>query len=288
MTFSIVAVDRERKEVGFAISSCFWNAGQVGFAKMETGAIVSQAQGNMEFIPVFFEKLEDGMSVEEILEIFKNMDDKIENRQVGMIAFRGNALAFTGSKVSSSFQKIGTDYACQGNILVGKEVIDNIAKAFEESEGSLADRLYTALQAGDDAGGDMRGKISARVYVERDRKNPLTHVTTDFNVEEHPEPVREIGRLLALRKSIITAWELTEVVSKTNGKEKDDAMIALAQFLEDKRDRVFLDFFSSLAEAYLEVGDREKAIATFKIVVEISPRMATTLDDYAIKDEVLS
>ena len=123
MTFSIVAIDNERKEVGFAIASCFWNAGQVGFAKAGAGAIVSQAQGNWEFIPAFYQKLDQSLDLKEILEHFRSMDDNIENRQVGMVAFRGGSLAFTGTNVSSSFQRTGTDYSCQGNILVGREVI---------------------------------------------------------------------------------------------------------------------------------------------------------------------
>jgi uncharacterized Ntn-hydrolase superfamily protein len=286
MTFSIVAIDNERKEVGFAIASCFWNAGQVGFAKAGAGAIVSQAQGNWEFIPAFYQKLDQSLDLKEILEHFRSMDDNIENRQVGMVAFRGGSLAFTGTNVSSSFQRTGTDYSCQGNILVGREVIDDMAEAFEKSEGPLADRLYAALKAGDDAGGDMRGKISARVYVERDGISPLSNVTTDFNVEEHAEPVREIGRLLALRKDIIKGWKLSESASKAEGEEKQKAISELEEFLKGREDRLFLDFFSELAEFQLQSGNREKAIETLRTVVRISPGMAATIDP-SFKEDVL-
>ena len=279
MTFSIVAVDQERKEVGFAIASCFWNAGQVGLARFETGAIVSQAQGNWDLIPVFFEKLGDGMSPQEILEHFRKIDENIEKRQIGMVSFKGDALAFSGEKVERAFQKMGKGYACQGNIIVGEEIIDSMAAAFENSEGPLAERLYAALQAGDDAGGDMRGKISARVYVERDRNNSLINVTTDFTVGEHQEPVREIGRLLNLRKSLVAAWELTQKASAAEGPAKHAAVTALDEFLKDKQDRLYLDFLSDLGALYLELGNRMRAIEIFKTVVRISPRMISTFEE---------
>ncbi len=286
MTFSIVAIDSERGEVGFAISSCFWNAGQVGFARMGAGAIVSQAQGNLDFIPAFYEKLEEDWDLKEILEHFRAMDNGIENRQVGMVAFEKGALAFTGAKVFSAYQRTGRDYSCQGNILVGEAVISSMAEAFENSTGPLADRLYAALKAGDDAGGDMRGKISARVYVERDRKNSLTNVTTDFNVEEHAEPVREIGRLLAIRRNLLRGWELSRVASEAEGQEKQSAVVELESFLKDKKDRLYVDFFETLAECQLALGNRDAAIQAYRSAIEISPNMASALDD-AIRDEVL-
>ncbi|TFH01288.1 MAG: DUF1028 domain-containing protein [Candidatus Thorarchaeota archaeon] len=80
MTFSIVAADTEKKEVGFAITSCFWDAGQMGLALSGKGAIVSQAQGNWGFIPIFFDKLEEQLSLKEILETFRSSDENFENR----------------------------------------------------------------------------------------------------------------------------------------------------------------------------------------------------------------
>jgi uncharacterized Ntn-hydrolase superfamily protein len=260
MTFSIVAVDLEKKELGFAIASCFWNAGQVGFVLAGKGAIVSQAQGNMSFISLFFEKLEENMTVKEILEVFRNSDENFEKRQIGMISSTGDVIAYSGNEVYSAFQRIGKDYACQGNILIGRDVVESMADAFEKTEGSLTNRLYAALQAGDNSGGDMRGKISARLHVVKDRGNPYYGTVTDFTIEEHEEPVREIGRLLALEASIIRAWKLTDAASKAEGKDKQAAVIELEEYLSDKHDRLFSDFHSSLASLYLELDRRDKAV----------------------------
>jgi len=281
MTFSIVAADPEKMELGFAIASCFWNAGQMGLALAGKGAIVSQAQGNWDFIPAFFEKLDKNLSLQEILDEFRESDDSFENRQVGMVIHDGKSLSFTGEKVFSAHQRIGTNYACQGNILTGQKTIDAMADAFERTEGTLTRRLYTALQAGDDAGGEMRGKMSARVYVVRVWDNPLP--VNDYTIEEHPEPVREIGRLMELKNNIITAWQLTEAVSKVEDKIK--AIGELEQFLIDKEDRAFLDFQQSLAGFYLEIGEREKAIERYRIVTKISPKMISTIDE-AIQNEI--
>jgi len=286
MTFSIVAVDQKNKELGFAIASCFWNAGQVGYALAEKGAIVSQAQGNWEFIPLFFEKLELNLTLEQIVDVFQSSDEKFENRQVGMVTATGNAFAYSGKKVFNAFQKTGSDYACQGNILVGPQVISDMSEAFEKMEGSLTKKLYAALLAGDNAGGDMRGKISARLRVVKDRGNPLNETITDFTVEEHEEPVREIGRLLELRSNISKAWELLRAVSKAEDNEKEAAVLELDEFLSGKKDRLYLDFHNSLASQYLELGQREKAVEWFKKVIEISPNMAPLISD-DLKDDVL-
>jgi len=284
MTFSIVAVDPEKKDIGFAIASCFWDSGQMGFAKAEKGAVVSQAQGNWDLINIFFEKLDENMTLEEIVEAFKRADESIENRQVGMVTFSGETLAFTGGKVFNGFQRIGSNYACQGNILVGPEVIDSMVESFEKSEGTLSERLYKSLQAGDDAGGDMRGKISARVCVVRNRGNPLIETVTDFRVEEHTEPVREIGRLIQLRKNLLKTWELTQSATKAEGVEKVAAIQSLEDFLSDKNDRLYLDFHESLAELHLKVGNRDKAIERYKLYVKISPNMLSILDEEIRRD----
>jgi len=131
MTFSIVAVDVRSGETGFAISSCSWDSGRVGLAEAGVGSIVSQARGNMAFRSLFFEKLDDGMSLEQILAHFRETDEEIESRQVGMITLDGEALSFTGEKCAYwAGHKTGEDYACQGNILVGPEVVERMTEAF--------------------------------------------------------------------------------------------------------------------------------------------------------------
>jgi uncharacterized Ntn-hydrolase superfamily protein len=125
----------------------------------------------------------------------------------------------------------------------------------------------------------MRGKISARVCVVRNRNNPLIETVTDFTIEEHEEPVKEIGRLLELRKNLYKTWELTQSATKAKGDEREDAIHVLEEFLSDKDDRLYLDFHESLAQLHLKHGNRDKAIESFRTYVKISPNMVSTLDE---------
>ena len=97
MTFSIVAFDKDAKEVGFAIASCCWNAGSVCSAKAGKGVITHQHNGDPRFHPIFFEQLNKKKNLEEILDHFRTIDDQIESRQIGFINFeKGTSLSFTG------------------------------------------------------------------------------------------------------------------------------------------------------------------------------------------------
>ena len=274
MTFSIVAVDTEEEEIGFAIASCTWNAGSVGTAKAELGAICSQAQGYYPFHRIFYESLQENMSLEQILEEFKRMDEGIENRQVGMVSFSGETLAFTGENADDwAGHRIGKNYACQGNILTGSDVLENMSRAFEESEGELVKRLYTALQAGDDTGGDIRGKMSAIVLVKK-KGCGLDDTYFDFNVEDHDEPVREIGRLLRVFRKIYNAYLKQNAVSKAETEEaKIQALRDMDEYLSDKVDKTVVDYHSFVASTSIGLGLHERAVAAYKRVLKISPKL---------------
>ena len=275
MTFSIVAIDRDKKETGFAISSCSWNSGQVGLAKTNIGAIVSQARGNMIFRTKFFEKLGENTSLDQIMEHFREIDDDIDHRQVGMITLDGQVFSFTGNECAYwAGQKTGEDYACQGNILVSPKVIDDMVEAFTGTEGDLLDRLYMALQAGDDAGGDARGKQSARVYVvSKNGWIPGEDMVIDITVEDHEEPVKEVGRILKTGKNFLKTYQLTTEIDNTSGQDKLAATHQLEQYLKGREDRAYVDAWSTLASTQLKLGLTEKAVSTYKKVLEISPNM---------------
>ncbi len=277
MTFSIVAVDVERKEIGFAIASCTWDAGMVGTAVADLGALCSQAQGYFPFHSIFYDGLSRGLSMEQILDEFRNEDSNIENRQVGMVSISGDSYAFTGNKTDAyTGHIIGKHYACQGNILTGRNVLDKMAEAFEKSEGMLAERLYAALQAGDDVGGDIRGKMSARVLVKK-KGGGFDDTYIDFTVEDHDEPVREIGRLFSVLKKVYKAYHLQSAVEKAEGDDKLSALEEMEIYLSDKVDRTVVDYHTFVGEMSLNLGLREKAIQAYRRVLRISPRLVDYL-----------
>lgn len=287
MTFSIVAIDKQRKETGFAIASCSWNSGRVGLAKADAGSIVSQARGNRVFRNLFFEKLDENKSLEEILEYFKEIDDDIEHRQVGMIALDGQSLSFTGKKCAYwAGHKIGEEYACQGNILVGFDVIDYMATSFENTEGSLTDRLYAALQAGDDAGGDARGKQSARIVVVKKGGRFGDDTVVDITIEDHEEPVKEIGRILSTRNYIQECNQLLDELDKASEGAKFTALQKVEKYLENRADRSYIDAWTTVGFTQLELGLREEAVNTFKKILKMSPKMVELFKFMISKNEL--
>ncbi|MHA1907274.1 MAG: DUF1028 domain-containing protein [Candidatus Thorarchaeota archaeon] len=283
MTFSIVATDKESKEVGFAIASCTWNAGMVCTAKAGKGAVASQAQGYFKFHGEFYEKLAEGKTLPEIHEYFKSIDENIENRQVGLVTSEGDAYAFTGSKCGSwAGEKIGNGYAVQGNILIGPEVVEAMAEAFERTEGTLVERLYAALQAGDDIGGDIRGKMSARILVTNEELGDYL----DINVEDHDEPVKEVGRIIGVGMKVIGAYMLQVEVMKADDANKIVALEKMEHYLADKVDRTVVDYHSFVGDTSLELGLKEKAISSYRNVLQISPLLKRHFEEQKSSGEM--
>jgi len=285
MTFSIVATDRSAQEVGFAIASCCWDAGQVCMAKAEVGAIASQAHGNLAFLPAFFDRLSAGDDPDAILAGFRANDDEIAQRQIGMITQAGAPVAFTGERCATWAGHVtGDDFACQGNTLVGSEVIDAMAEAFDRSNGALYERLCAALRAGDDAGGDVRGKQSARLLVaKRGFGQPGTDTFLDVRIEDHAEPVREIGRILGVGGTLLHIFGLLEQFEGAVQTDKPEILDRLHAYLDDKRDRRYLDWWESLGLAYHGIGRPDQAVAAFGVYLSINPAMADVLRDGAAK-----
>jgi uncharacterized Ntn-hydrolase superfamily protein len=202
-TFSIVAHDPGRKEWGVAVASKYLAVGAVvPFAKAGVGAVATQAYVNVSYGPRGLELLAEGKSAEEVLKALTDADSGKEMRQVGIVDGKGNAANFTGKGCDAwAGGKTGTHYTCQGNILTGEDVVTAMAKAFENSKGPLAWRLLAALEAGEAAGGDKRGKQSAAILVVREGAGPLgkSDRAIDFRVDDHEKPIPELARILNLR-----------------------------------------------------------------------------------------
>ena len=268
MTFSIVAIDPKTGETGFAIASCCWDAGQVCMAK-PTGAIASQANGNVGFLKIFFEKLEEGLSPEQIMAHFQESDPDIQTRQIGMVSLSGDVFAFTGQKCSFwNGHRTGKSYSCQGNILVGPQVIEAMASAFEKAEGPLFERLFAALKAADAAGGDSRGRQSARLMVAGKGVGEI-----DITIEDNEAPVEEMGRILDVRRNLVQIFGYLGEFSKAEDADKPAILEKYWNFLEDKRETRYLDWWETLADSYYKIGEKEKAIAIYRIYLEIRPGM---------------
>ncbi len=163
-TFSIVARDPAAGELGVAVASRFFAVGAVvPWAKAGVGAIATQASANTTYGPEGLALLASGKTAQETLEALLAKDDGRDRRQVGIVSATGASATYTGPGTTPwAGGRSGPDSAVQGNILAGEKVVAGLERAFEETKGTLAERMYAALLAGDRAGGDSRSGRSAR------------------------------------------------------------------------------------------------------------------------------
>lgn len=203
-TFSIVAVDPKTGEIGVAVQSKFIAVGAVvPWAKAGVGAIATQSYANTLYGPVGLELLSQGLHPEEVLERLISADPDRELRQVGIVDAQGRAAAFTGEKcLPWAGHIVEENFACQGNILAGKEVVEAMAEAFLQTSGTLAERLLSALFAGQKAGGDRRGQQSAALLVVKEKGGygGFNDRYIDLRVDDHPRPIEELKRLYELHQ----------------------------------------------------------------------------------------
>lgn len=204
MTFSIVARDGETEEWGVAVASKFLAVGAaVPYAEAGVGAIATQAFANLSYGPDGLDKLRAGMAAEDVVRELTAADDGRETRQLGVVDAQGRAAGFTGAECFDWAGNSGAEnLTCQGNILVGPEVVADMKRAFEGANGELARRLLAALHAGDQAGGDRRGRQAASVLVVRKGGGygGESDVAVDLRVDDHPTPVPELARLMDLHR----------------------------------------------------------------------------------------
>ena len=204
MTFSIVAYDSEEHAVGVAVASKFLAVGAiVPYVRADSGAVATQAFAKLSFGPDGLRRMFGGQSAADALAAMLASDPNAHQRQVGLVDIRGGAAAHTGTGCSDwAGHYVGDSFTCQGNILTGPDVVQAMADAYRAARGELADRLLAALQAGDAAGGDKRGRQSAALMVVRPGGGygGDTDKYLDLRADDHTDPVRELARLLGLHR----------------------------------------------------------------------------------------
>ena len=203
-TFSIVAFDPEDKAWGIAVASKFPGVGAVvPWAEAGAGAVATQSYANTSYGPEGLNLMRSGLGAQETLDKLLADDESKQMRQVGLVDAKGKSASYTGSEcLPWAGGKVGKNYAVQGNILTGEETITAMSDKFENSAGILPARLFSALLAGDRAGGDKRGRQSAAIYVVQAEAGygGYNDRWFDSRVDDHEDPVTHLGDLIEMQE----------------------------------------------------------------------------------------
>lgn len=204
-TYSIVARDEDTAEIGVAVQSNYFSVGtDVCWVQAGVGAVATQSITEVSYGPRSLELLSAGASPDQALALLVKEDAAQALRQVAIVDAIGRVAIHTGAScVEACGDAQGQGYSVQGNMLASDEVWKAMGPAFETASGDLADRLLAALLAAEAAGGDVRGRQSAALFVVADSRpeDPWKGRRMALHVEDHPAPLEELERLLRSRRA---------------------------------------------------------------------------------------
>jgi uncharacterized Ntn-hydrolase superfamily protein len=279
-TFSIVAFDPKTRNLGVAVQSRYFSVGTaVPWAKAGVGAVATQSFVNVSYGPRGLRLLRRGLTVDAVVEKLTSEDKGRDYRQLGVIDAGGNAATYTGKKcLEWAGSRIGKNYAAQGNILASERVVANMGKRFETTRGDLAEKLVAALEGGEEAGGDARGRQSAALLIvgKRRRKSGYGDRLVDLRVEDHADPVGELKRLLNLHRVYDLIDEAEEILT-SGDLQKAIVTVKKAIQLNPNSDDAYVD----LGMIYNKMGRKQEAEVAFNKAIRINPRMKALINQLA-------
>ena len=201
-TYSIVAVDTQREEMGVAVQSHVFSVGSiVPWAEAGVGVVATQSLVNIDFGPQALALLREGMMPTGVIQALAGADDGAEYRQLAVATPDGSVAGYTGERCIREAGHASSDgVICQANMMERSTVWEAMVEAYERREGALPGRLLAALDAAQEEGGDLRGKQSAAMLVvsTRRRRSVKQDRLVDIRVEDHHSPLEELRRLLRL------------------------------------------------------------------------------------------
>ena len=204
-TFSIVARDPATGELGVAVQSHWFSVGSiVAWAEAGVGAVATQSFVDPSYGKNGLDLMRSGRSATDTLKELLAKDEAREVRQVAMIDAQGRVDAFTGKNdIQAAGHIVGNNFSVQANLMLNDKVWPAMARAFENAKGDLADRMMAALDAAQLAGGDIRGRQSAALIVVTGKPTGQAWKdrTFDLRVDDNPEPLKELRRLVTLQRA---------------------------------------------------------------------------------------
>ena len=274
MTYSIVARDPETGELGVAVQSHWFSVGSiVTWGRPGIGAVATQANAEVSYGPRALDLLAAGAAAPDALARLVADDPAGHSRQVAVVDGAGGVGVHTGpSCIAYAGHVTGDGVSCQANIMVSERVWPAMLEAFEGAAGSLTERLLLALEAAEREGGDARGRQSAAILVVPAEGEPWRTLVS-LRVEDHPEPLGELRRLLALHDAYALADQADELLGAGR---PDEAARLYVQASERAPGNHELLFWAGLGMA--EGGDVDAGVAQVRAAIALQPAWRDLLD----------
>jgi uncharacterized Ntn-hydrolase superfamily protein len=272
-TYSIVARDSVTGELGVAVQSHWFSVGSlVTWAEAGVGAVATQSFVDPAYGPLGLELMRAGKTARQALDGILASDPGTDVRQVAMIDAKGNVAAHTGKRCIPAAGHIeGEQFTVEANLMLNDQVWPAMAKAYRETKGDLAERMLAALDAAQSVGGDIRGKQSAAILIVSGKPTgkPWNDRTMDLRVEDHPEPLIELRRLVNINR----AYQ-----HENNGDlavEKNDIDVAQREYgIAESMlpDNLELKFWHAVS--LVNVGKLDESLPIFKVIFLADPNWA--------------
>jgi len=294
-TYSIVARDATTGELGVAVQSHWFSVGSVvSWAEAGVGAVATQSFVEVSYGPLGLELMRAGKTAQQALDALLAADPQLAVRQVAMVDAKGNVAVHTGENcIAEAGHRTGEQYSVQANLMEKSTVWDAMARAYEASDGDLAERLLAALEAAQREGGDIRGKQSAAIVIVKAESTgrPYADKTMDLRVEDHPTPVAELRRLVDVHRAYehMNAGDEHMAVNDLDG-----ALASYGKAASILPDNPEVKFWAAIT--MITAGKEKEASAYFKEVFAADPKWkelvrrlpASGLLDPALVDKVLA
>ncbi len=275
-TYSIVGIDKTTGELGVAVQSHWFSVGSlVPWVEAGVGAVATQSFIDPSYGALGLEMMRAGKSAEEALAGLIRADNNEASRQVGMVDARGKAAAHTGKNcIPEAGHYVGDGFTCQANLMLKNTVWIAMARTFEMTRGELVDRLLAALEAAEKEGGDIRGKQSAAVIVVTGKSSGVRWKDRiyDLRIEDHPNPIPELKRLIKLNKAYTHMNKGDEYLTENKIPE---ALTEYRKGMDIYSDNPEMIFWPAVTLA--SSGKVEESLPLFKKVFAADPNWAVLL-----------